>query len=88
MSRFCIMQVYRMRKNAEECGKETRIGKCVEQVICKYREFLWWDEVREELKVRDPLPEKFYRGDPRKDLQRCESVGGRAFWKMQGIRKE
>lgn len=46
-------------KKAEECGKETRIGKCVEQVICKYREFLWWDEVREELKVRDPLPEKF-----------------------------
>ena len=31
---------------------------------------------------------KIYRGDPRKDLQRCESVGGRAFWKMQGIRKE
>ena len=27
--------------------------------VCKYREFLWWDEVREELKVRDPLPEKF-----------------------------
>lgn len=46
-------------KKAEECGKETRIGKCVEQVICKYREFLWWDEVREELKVRDPLLEKF-----------------------------
>ena len=24
-------------KKAEECGKETRIGKCVEQVICKYK---------------------------------------------------
>ena len=59
-------------KKAEECGKETRIGKCVEQVICKYREFLWWDEVREELVTNTVQP----RGSKEELSKIKDNLGG------------